>query len=640
VQYRRQLNPVTSERIHVVTTNAGDLLTLGDDDTWAPLDAGNPQPFPASGCVPSFAILTNVVVGIMTAGPAQVFTNTAVWRHGFSKPGAPTLTPAGGGDLPADDYDVCLTWYDAVTGLESSRGPFTTATVGALGTLTVDWTAYAGDHPLTATRVYVRQTSKQTAFFLAATITAGTETAVLSLTQDQLDILTILAPGENQNNQLPASGIVGGVSYLGRLFVHNGQEVFWSNLNQPEAFDSRSSLKVNPADGQRIVALFPAPGRLLIFKQDALWTLEGEDPKTWQLRLIDPQVGALSVNSILAAEGRTYWWSEQGPMVWDGAGQVRPIGAGRIDPLLAEEFINYRASQPLPAEGFVGVVGTVDVVHQRLLWALPGPGQVQNNKILSFKYRLGAWETEGWEAINAASLITVEDAEGVPRVSLGGYKGQVFRYGGTFLDGVPSGAVFGTIQAATSTTVETEGGLLVDGAGLAERYVQVVGPGGLNRQRKRLASNTATVLTLAAGELFDPVPTEDWTWSVGEIAWDVWLPWSSHDVPFRRKRYEYFYALVGSNYQQGQVEVQVYRDFVSDAPVRTLLLTTAAVGLVWDEGKWDERVWGTGLARTYVRKRVAKTGWAYRVRFRSTLPNQDVVLFRTDMRAELGTDKR
>jgi hypothetical protein len=173
---------------------------------------------------------------------------------------------------------------------------------------------------------------------------------------------------------------------------------------------------------------------------------------------------------------------------------------------------------------------------------------------------------------------------------------------------------------------------------LGERYVVVTGPGG-TQQRKRIASNTGTVITLVSGQTFEPIPTVDWTWSVGEILFEVDLPWSPHGEAFRKKRYEYAYGWVGSSVRQGNYEVQIFRDYEENSPIRRYQLSTSLDGLVWDVGNWDESFWGSSLERARFRLRIGKTGWAYRLRIRSTTPGQDFILYRTDCRAEMLTDK-
>lgn len=637
--YIRGVSALTSTSYHLVVGSNGRLDKLQSDNTLTAAAAAA-APFTPGVYPPSFASMNNLAFIANGTDPLHVFNGTSLWNAGLEAPAAPALSDGGAGNLPADTYSVKLTYYDSATGLESSSSTEVDIVLGASKKITVEWSAYSGEHPYTAVKVYVRQDSNQTEHFWVATVATPAVTYDINLTQDQLDALTLLAPDGDENDP-PIEDLVGVEAHVSRLFAHNGSRVYYSNLDQPEAFDPDNSFSVNVDDGQKITALHSAHEVLIIFKRDSMWALYGEDPATWVPRLISPNVGALNERSIMTIEGATYWWSEHGPMAWTGSGAPINIGLGKIDADIAfESAISSLSSTPSASEEVVGIIGVPDIVNQRILWAVPGVNQTQNNIIFPYKYRFGQWEATKWLGIDAASLASVQDSQSTPLVFLGGYKGQIFRYGGVTNDGTPSGTVEGAVSSATSTTLTiASGALLTTGGGLAERYVMVNDGTATGWQRKRIASNTGTVITLATGEEFSPVPNSVWTWNVGAIPFYLALPWQSFKAPFIRKRLEYGYFWVGASSEAGTLGVELYRNYNEDEAVREFTLSLTSNGLVWDTSAWDEAVWGGGVPTSRHRKRLAKVAFSYRWAFRQFDANQDAAIYKVDTRAETQTDR-
>jgi hypothetical protein len=637
--YVRNTGTLSSAAYHLAVGSTGRLDKVAADGTFSSADSGTAIPFTAGVYPPSFAAMNNLCFIANGVDPLHAFNGTDVWNAGLAAPSAPSISDGGAGNLPADDYAVKITFYDSATGLESSASPEDTLTLGASKKITVTWTAYAGEHPITATRVYLRQDSNQTEFFRVAEVATPTVTYDISLTQDQIDALTNLVPDEDEFDP-PPSGLIGVEAHNSRLFAHDGEKVYFSQLGQPEAWDPEHYFNVNPNDGQAITALHSAHEVLLVFKRDALWVLYGEDPETWVPRLVDPGVGCLNERSVVTVEGTTYWWSEHGPMSWDGQSVPKNIALGKIDSDIAfEAALSTLAAAPNNDESVVGIVAAVDIVNQRVLWAAPEVNSVQNNLIFPYKYRFDQWEATRWVGIDAASLATVQDANSTPQVFLGGYKGQIFRYGGVKNDGTPSGTLSGDVSLATATTLTIASGtLLTTGGALAERYVTIHDGDG-NYQRKRIASNTGTVITLASGEEFSPVPNSAWTWTVGAINFYLCLPWSTFGAPFVKKRLEYGYVWAGSSTDGAELKVELHRNYADDVRIRTFDLVLESTGLIWDASFWDEAVWGSGIPTTRHRKRVAKVVFAYKWAFRQFSPDTDVAIYKVDTRAETQTDR-
>jgi len=652
----------------------------------APADAARAIPFTPGVYPPSFATIQNQCYIANGKDPLQVFNGTKIFNAGYPPPEAPTVVDVGTGVTPTGAYSFLVTYYDQATGYETSASPATEhPQTGGTDIWHVSWVIPPqgpGYHPLTHTRVYMRQDKNQTEHFLLMPLfppepgdPTKTQPGVpfpvtfldVNMNQDTIDALTILAPDEFENAPPPV-GLIGIESHVSRLFGHDGSKVYYSNLGKPEAWDPDNFFLVNTDDGQKITALHAAHEVLIVFKRDSVWALYGEDPSTWTPRMISPSVGCVNERSIMYIEGNTYWWSESGPMMWGGQGPVENLARGRIDEYVAfDKTIVTAAAAPSPVEQTVGIIGVADILNQRLLWAVPTIGTLQNNVIFPYKYKFNQWEATKWFGMDAASLAAVQDDSSTPYVFLGGYKGQIFRYGGVYNDGTPpgvpitvsnptpppvtidsgriSGIVEGTIASCTSTSLvidTTPGVLLTAGGGLTERYVFINSADRTERwQIKRIASNTADTIQLAAGEELNPIPGpgSKWTWSVGTIGFRAQLPWQSFQAPFIRKRLEYGYFWVGSSVGGAEVEAGLFRNYSDDDLVRLFMLPLGSVGLIWDQGNWDQETWGAGASANRYRRRLAKVCFVYRWAFRQYSPNTDVLIYKVDTRGETQTDK-
>lgn len=642
-QFRHRTGGTTTEIFHLLIDSLGNFKKKLADSTLTAADSGSPTPFTSGYYLPDAAVMGNRIT-LVNGQDQMVFNGTDVFQSGIVAPAAPTLTSTGVGSM-SGTYDIATTYYDSATTLESSRSTFTTSGVLAAQQLKVDWVAYAGQHPTTHVRVYIRKQSLGGGFVLAATIAVGATTTTLNLSDAAILALIILAPDVAQNNPIP-DNIVSVAAHVSRLFACDLQNVYYSNLDQPEAFDPDNFFTTNVDDGKPLTAVHSAHEVLIIWKRDSMWALYGEDPSTWIVRLVSPEIGCLSPRSVVTIDGITYWWSEQGPAAWNGAGAPITIGLGRLDPIINPVLaLNASALDPTPGLNYVGPVAAVDVINQRILFAVPTINNTRNDLILPYSYCLQQWESSGWQMLDAASLATIEDFNSIAQVFLGSYKGQIFQLSNTdFSDGLiyptnPSSSL--TTRAGTATA--GTGSTLTDSTAtfnltLPDRYIYTYDSLGNVQQRRRIASNTGTVITLDSGQTFDPVPTTATRYSIGAIDCEFDTGWRTFSAPFRKKRYEFGYFLMSSNADGGTVYIDLFTDYNTTNPVKTYTLTTSGQGLIWDAGNWDEGFWGgAGIIRA--RKRLAKVGFVYRYRIRQGDPDVDLTILKLGCRAETLTDK-
>jgi len=613
---------LTATQYHLLITNTGRLEYLDVTGTKFVVSA---TAFTSGEYHPSFATMNNLCF-VVNGEDAKKLSGSALQAFGLVRPTVGTMAGVGGlaGSLNGS-YELSVTFGNSATGHESSlSAPTGVVTVASLR---IDLTniPVSADAQVDRRYVYIRNTATQSNPFRIGTITNNTAT---TLTVNAVDTSLILEAPDTVENDPPPTDLHYLATHRSRLFASDGERVFFSKIGLPEAFDPEAFEVVNPNDGQKITGLIAVGPLLLIFKSNATYALVGDDPQTWVIDQILPDIGCVSARSLVQVEGAVYWWSEQGPVRWAGGGQALPLADNVMAPDTGPETLNYNQ---------LGLIcAAVDFPRQRIMFSVPDVGQTRNTRILPFNYRLQRWESNKWDAIDTASMTVADDGVGQPWVYLGNYAGQVFKWWGATNDGVASGTVIGTFTAVGTTLAvltALTAAFDITGAGLIERKITLVDA--LDQLvtegiRPRIVSNTATALTLAdtitgltAGAVY--------TYHIGGPDFQFELAWSDFGRPFEKKRMEFVYLLVRQS--AARVLVDVRRNY------QVLTHTTTGVSSsVWDAGTWDVDVWD-GPDQTYNRLRVAKTCTNYSLRLRSPETNRTFTLLRTGARAELLTDK-
>ena len=606
-QYQyKELSSGTFTRRHVLAGSGGQLGTIASDPggtgTYTSITTGL-----TASARPAFATANNLCF-LVNGTDRKKLRGATLEEFGIDAPAtAPTLA-AGAAGTPSGTYESRVTFVNGNTGAESSAGP-TSSTV-TVSSQKISFTSIptSADTQVTKRNIYLRNTSTQANFYLAATIADNSTT---TLTYDQADTLLVtLGPDTDENDRPPS-----GVRYLSwhrfRMFAADDTKLYYSKPEKPEAFDADNYEPVGAQDGQRITGLISYGDVLLIFKDRSLYGLFGVDPTTWQVRLLSPDVGCVSHWSIVAADTSLYWWSDQGPMSMTGV--AKPENIGRI-------FLGGTVGNDILAYGQLGnIVATVDPNEQHVIWAVADLGETRNTRLLVFSYRLGRWVTDGWTGLDAASLATVEDDTGRLWVYLGNYNGQVWRLWDADIDAVPGGTTTGTFTAGSSSiTTITSSGFYTTGQALAERYVTVVTSTGALVGQRRISSNTATTLTLASALSVTSGTT--YTFYIGGPAWE----WDTRDedsgAPFHKKRYRYIHVQTAED--SATLGLDVYVNFNNTSS------TTISYSIN-----------SSTQSTITTRKVVGKVGVSWRARLYNYAPNAPITLYQVGMSGASETTK-
>lgn len=633
-QYLEDDNSFT--RYHLLISENGNLSRLNDDKTLTSIGSvafngsfssisavtANNRMFMVAGCPVT-------VSGVQ--GNGLKYDGTTWTLIGLTAPGPPqVVTPTGVGEMTGD-YDVALTYYNSDTGHESSRSTELTATGLVSQQLYVSWPAPT-DTQIDYVRVYLRKQSISNAFYQAAEIAVTSYvnpgSTTLDISDDEYNALITEAPSETENDP-PPTGTLALAWHRNRMFAATANTLYYSKDSDPESFDLELGEIVGPDTGQKIVALVPIWDQLIILMDDSVWTLVGDTPNDFVIRMVHKDVGCVAGGSVVYADDNLFWWSAQGPVVWGVDGSPAKIGRALIWDLVKPDAMNM--------SNLAQIQGVDDRANSRVMWAIPPSGSVRNTLIIPFKYQIGQFEGE-WYALDCASWVLGEDTVGQPTVWLGDYDGYVYRWWASDLDGVYAGTVSGSCSTTTGTISSITSSGFNTSPGLAGKYVYLVSASGTSVPRRQISTNDATTLTLRS-PLVGLSTTDTYSFYVGTPDFQFDLKWQDDGQPFQRKRFEFFYLQL-----KVPASTPVFVDFSydfreTDTHIRSLTYTSGLATSIWNSSIWDVALWGSVIP-TNKRIRVAHCAYTWRARIRHIEPNVPLTLQKVGMSGEVLTDKR
>ena len=582
--------------------------------------------------LPSFATGNNLCF-IVNGTDAKKYDGTTVYGIGITAPSsAPTLADSGTAGVPDGTYEAYVTYYNSSTGQESSAG--TTSSTLTLTTNKIDFSAIpvSAEAQVDTRRIYLRNTGTMSNFYLAVTISDNV-TTTSSAYNGADSALVDIGPDTEENNP-PVSGVKFAVYHKSRLFLADNTKFYYSKIDMTESFDPDAYEEPNPSDGQAITGIFSIFDLLIIFKTNSTYVLVGDDPDTWAIRPIENTIGCVTARSVILTEGRLFWYSEQGPVMWSGGVDkptllAPPLISETLDPTLISRDNTYLSK----------VAAARDVVAARILWSVPQFNQTRNTVILPFNTDVNRWESDGWDPMDVASMATVDNSAGQPLVIYGNYAGQLFSLTGVSNDGVRAGTTVTGTFVASGTTVTTVTDLAATfdttGAGLVERKVTITDSTGAlvdeTIVRPRISSNTATSFTMntAVSGLTDAAT---YTYHIGGPAMDLQTRWLVHGDSFTKKRYRHLLTqlevLSGAT---SDILLSVYVSY--DQTSLSLTVDSTITAALWDDALWDVALWG-GASSIQRRVRIGRTGTAVLVRYRHYAANAAISVLKVGVTTE------
>ncbi len=414
------------------------------------------------------------------------------------------------------------------------------------------------------------------------------------------------------------------------MFVATETGVFYSQLNKPEAFDLLNFESVNQADGQKIRGIHSDHEILIIFKERSTYALYGDDPNTWQIRLIDGELGCQSHRTILSSHGYVWWWSNSGVARWNLSEAIDRVGL--------RSYGNPADSVNIPE--ILRASAASSSSESRVVFSLPGVGASRATFLLPFNVKSDAFEATLWDPMDAASLHQGIDTSG-PQIFLGGYAGQLFKLWSSNNDGVPSGTTNGTFVSTTptiSSITDAGAAFLNTGGKLIERRVTIIDQNGIpNSIRPKITANDATSLTLDVAVTVTPFLTYTYVIGGPNFQWDT--GWRDFNDPWNKKRYEFLYVLLKGASFDTSTRGQMFFDYSeSDPKTQIFIGGGTGGGALWDGGVWDESVWDQA-GDIDERLRVARVGRSYRTRIINAAVNAPFALLLLACQGVIETGK-
>lgn len=639
---------VTFTPYHLLVTDDGQLLELDKSD--GSVSVVDATAFSDLFTQMTWATLKNIAVAANVENILKVVDGgpLTVQEFGILRPTIGTFNATSSGTTSASDplgpqagdHYFRVTYYNDLTGHESSAsdsaGPFS---LTANRTVNLTNVPVSGDAQVTKRYIYVLQPSGTT-YYRVGEIANNSATSV---TVDwHRDNIFIVAPGRTERDRPNADGVACKVraveTHGSRLFAICSNYLYWSKIEDPEAFGATTFEPVNPSDGQINIALKSFNNQVLVvFKERSMWGLFGIDPNEWELRVIDPTIGCVAPNSVVLIEGKLYWWSQQGPMMWDGFNAPKYIGQElvpeTVDPLQINSLYE------------TGIVAVADPPRRRLMWSFPEVGKQFNSAILPYNYEVGRFEASKWQAMDVASFVEAQDTLGQTYVYVGGYYGRVYKWwdaindGARRVDGSTTFTLVGSPTASAAATSDefTDSGATFDGTRLVGLYVCLLNPAKNYYVRRRItavSSGTVTV-DVAWGVAIDST----WTYLIAAPMFEWDTKWSDFGDPFLMKRFMFAYSQAVGSIERSDFYLDVFTDFVDTVVQRSFVSDVASGASVWDEDIWDSAFWSIDTL-SHARKGIARTGLSYKFRVRHYDPRAQFILLRLGCESRSLTEKR
>lgn len=551
---------------------------------------------------------------VMDGSAQKRYDGTACLDVGADRDEDPPTLAAGAGTGLTGTYEGYWVGYDPAMDHETSPSEVSAAV--ALANQDRSWTqpAHALPAHYTHWRVYCRRTDTNEAnFFRVFTEVIGTTVVTESISDAAR---RDPGPAPNSNDKPPVFAFA--AEHLGyRLgFPANSSDMYVSKLLDPESQHPRDVFPIGgKGDTKPVRSAHKVGEEFIVAKPTRSYRLEG-DRSPFTIRGIKSSLGAVSARSGVEVGD---WWYD-----WDGVKgpyrtntvQWETLGDARIERILAT--INRQA------------LHLIECAHYKtlslILWAIPTTS-TRKRTILPYHTTLGRW-LPPITGLEYSALTQFTTPDGDYGVYFADEWGRVWELFSGERDGPADGDTEATITAATAGTITAAGAAFsTTGSGLAGVPALVVSPAGVE-QWVRIASNTATVLTLDTtnGPSLSPVPdptSGTWRVIIGGIDWYWWTPRFTGGDPFTEKSRGWFYLQAGVT--SADHELRVDLRFNRAVGIRdTFRFTFTPSGLVWGVGQWGEDPWGDSGERQTLSQRMPRAYFDAAFRFSNYYPDQPI----------------
>jgi hypothetical protein len=383
---------------------------------------------------------------IISVGSDGLFSwdGTTFTQLGQAAPITFTATIASGGSLITTNiYNVVISYYASTIGFESNHSDPEIVTATSPN-LKIDLT----DIPITADNalvdtiyIYLKNVTADGEYLFIGEIPLGTTTYTIDEESTSADTpeTTHDIPGRNI---LDLDGTVGGnyLNFFNSCLVYtssNKREVYISEEDLPDAFDSTDGAKVFPIAGKggitgTAVGLYNESVLdpfLVIFKRKSI-RIYSEIGNQRKMVVLSEEIGCVSNETITVKNGVVYFLSEEGfraiangKLVTDKSGEAITLGNGDIDDIFKTTGYVYEVNRQGMTGAFSVYYPTLD---QYITWVSEGLNNAYS-KAYTYEFNIGGFKP--YEFAVAATCATLsENADGRDIVLFGTSNGFIMKH--------------------------------------------------------------------------------------------------------------------------------------------------------------------------------------------------------------------
>jgi len=258
-------------------------------------------------------------LAIFAGTPARITgLSDEVTRLGGDAPAAaPTIAATVAAGSLTGTYSACYTYYDSVSGWESSPSPISNEiTIAAKN---IDWSGLAlpatPKEGVDSFRLYRTESTGELTFYLVAEVSSALTTYL-----DTVTSLTSEAPGIGDHDPPPAGAYLG-ESYANRFWTTDGlcnlhfSKAYDGDVNNLQYFPSTNVITFN----QKITGLRASErlGGLLVFKAPGFGIdlIRGKSEDTFEVVTLYSEMGTNYDSSITIEGDDVCFWGQSGPEV-------------------------------------------------------------------------------------------------------------------------------------------------------------------------------------------------------------------------------------------------------------------------------------------------------------------------------------
>ena len=377
------------------------------------------------------AAIVNNRIYICDGTGFKVTDGTTTYAPQIPRPSsAPTVTAVANGiKVLTGDYDYKYSYYSSTWGQESpSSNASAVVSPDGQDVQLTDWDISTCDARVDKFRIYRRRIDTNESEWRLVTEIAkpGNTTDIHEDDEADNDLSNLYNAPLSYSTALPNMSFMtyqNGVLFM--VSKTSPDRIYVSMPGRPWVVTY--FLTVEGTDGQdteAITGLAAFQGVVVVFKENSIWILSGDDVGNFRAQRVVSHVGCRSHHSIQCIDNLIYFLSEEGIFAFDGANATeisRPV-----QPLLLDRNFSRDAF----------CISTHDYENNALIWSFASAGETTNDTTIVFFYRNTA-ETQmpswaQWEFNDTPSFYSlVSDATTKKRsVGIGWATKEFGLYGG------------------------------------------------------------------------------------------------------------------------------------------------------------------------------------------------------------------